>query len=429
MANTFKLTSQVATNSMLMLLLNNLVWGKNVNTKYSQYFGNRVDALGDTVSIRRAQEFIATSGPDVTNTLQDIQTGSTTVTIDTQRNVAFQWTARERELSVDQLLNDSILNGKMAALAQQIETDIADEAKEFAHWVGTPGQVVNSAADYLKSPERLDEEAIPINGRVGILPPADFYGIGSSFTTQTFYGNDINDNALKKMALPMVGSVQPYMAQTSVAIETGTRTPADSLGFQVNGASQNVNYEDVRDGYTQTINLDNFGAGNTVSRGETFTIVGVNAVNPRTKVDQGRLQEFTVLADATADSTGAITLTIANPIIIASGAGTTLRTNQAFQTCTAAPADGAVVTFKGDASTTYRVPCTYHKDAIHLAFVQPARPHTGEYNYATDPTTGITIRVWAVSDGLTDVHTYRCDVVYGVDNIDRRLGHKLSGTA
>ena len=65
MANAFKLTSQVATNAMLALLLNNLVWGKSVNTKYSQYFGNKVDAKGDTISIRRPQEFTATDGATV----------------------------------------------------------------------------------------------------------------------------------------------------------------------------------------------------------------------------------------------------------------------------------------------------------------------------------------------------------------------------
>jgi len=427
MANAFKLTSQVATNAMLALLLNNLVWGKNVNTKYSQHFGNKVDSKGDTVTIRRPQEFQATDGATVS--FQDIVTGSASVTIDTQKHVAYEYATTERELSVDQLLNDSLLNGKMAALAQQIESDIVEEAKEFASWVGTPGQTVNSASDFLKAPQRLDEFAVTPSDRVGILPPADFYATGASFTSQTFFGNSINDRALTAMRLPMIGSIQPFQAQTSMAITTGTRTAADSLGILVKGASQNVDYADVKDGYTQTLIIDNMGAGETVTRGEVFTIAGVNAVNPRSKADLGFLQEFTVLADATADSTGTVTLTIANPIIAATGAGQTLKTNTAWQTVTAAPGDNAVVTFKGSASTTYNVPCVYHKDAIHLAFVRPARPHVGEFSYATDPVTGITIRNWSSSTFASDTHQYRTDVLYGIDNIDRRLGTKLSGTA
>lgn len=423
MANAFKLTSQVATNSMLKLLLNNLVWGKSVNTQYSQIFGSKVDAKGDTVSIRRAQEFVTSDGATFVN--QDVVTGSTTVTIDTQQHVGITWQPTERELSVDELLNNSVLKAKMATLAQSIESKIADEAKEFASWVGTPGQTVNSASDFLKAPQRLDEFAVPMGDRRGILPPSDFYATAGSFTTQTFFGNEINDRALRNVALPMIGNVQPLMGQTTLNITTGTRagTPL------VDGAAQNSNYSAVKDGYSQTIVIDGLGAGETVSKGEVFTIVGVNAVNPRTKVDLGYLQEFTVLEDATADGGGEITLTIANPIIVPTGTNETLRTNTAFQTCTAAPADNAAVTFFGTASTSYNVPCVYHRDAIHLAFVKPAAPHTGEYSYATDPVTGITIRNWAFSDGSSDTHQYRCDVLYGVDNIDRRLGTKLSGTA
>lgn len=35
MANAFKLTSKVGANALLQLLKNNMVWGKNVSTRYS----------------------------------------------------------------------------------------------------------------------------------------------------------------------------------------------------------------------------------------------------------------------------------------------------------------------------------------------------------------------------------------------------------
>lgn len=427
MANSFKLTSQVATNAMLLLLTNNLVWGKNTNKKYNRYFGDREDAKGSTITIRRAQEFVVSDGAAFEN--QDIVTGSTTVTIDKQKHVDFTYQPTERELSVDALLEDSVLKAKMAALAQQIESDVANEAKEFASWVGTPGQLVNSATDFLQAPQRLDEFAVPNSDRIGIMPPADWYATAGSFTSNNFYGNAINDPALRRVSLPMIGDVQPYKAQTSTSITTGTRSAADSLGILIAGANQNVNYAAVKDGYSQTIDLDNLTPGSTILRGEVFTIPGVFAVNPRTKVSTGFLQNFVVLEDATADSTGAVTLTIANPIIIPSGSNETLRTNTAFQTVTAAPTNDTAVTFFGSASTTYNVPCVYHRDALALSFVRPARPHTGEYSYATDPETGVTIRMWSFSDGLTDTHRYRCDVLYGVDNIDRRLGTRVSGLA
>lgn len=424
MANSFKLTSKVATNSMLQLLKNYMVWGKNVSTRYSKEFGNKNMQIGDTFTIRRPQEFVTRSG--ATFSAQDIVTGSSTVTIDKQRGVDITWQPTERELKVDDLLNDSVLNGKMAQLAQLIESDIAAKALEFNSWVGTPGQVVNSAADFLKAPERLDELAIPMSDRIGILPPADYYATGASFTTQTFFGNEVNDRALTRMRLPMIGSVQPYMAQTKLQFTAGTRADA-----AVNGAGQNVNYATVKDSYTQTLIIDSAGAaGATINVGDTFTIAGVNAVNPRTKQSLGYLQQFVVLeATATAGAGEDATITISPPIIAPTGAGTTLLTNTAYATVDAAPADNAVITWLGAAGTTYNLPVVYHKDAIQLAFVKPAIPFVGEYSFATDPETGVTIRNWAFSDGSADTHSIRCDVLYGVTNYDRRLGTKLSGTA
>ena len=424
MSNAFKLTSKVATNAMLLLLKNNLVWGKNVSTRYSKEFGNKERQIGSTFTIRRPQEFVVSDGATFVN--QDVVTGSSQVTIDKQKHVGITWQPTERELSVDNLLNDSVLNAKMAQLAQQIESDIAAAALEFHNWVGTPGQLVNSASDFLKAPQLLDEYAVPSSDRIGIMPPADFYATGGSFTAQTFYGNDINDKALTKMRLPMIGSVQPYMAQTELAFTTGTRADAT-----VNGANQNVNYADVKDSYTQSLIIDSAGAaGATIAKGDTFTIDGVFAINPRTKQAYNYLQTFTVLAATTTSGGGEdATVTISPPIIIPSGSNETLRTNTAFQTVSAAPADNAVVTWLGSAGTTYRLPVVYHKDAIQLCFVKPARPYQGEYSYATDPETGITIRNWAFSNGSSDTHQVRCDVLYGVTNYDRRLGTKLSGTA
>jgi len=427
MANAFKLTSKVATNALLVLLKNNLVFGRNVSTRYSQYFGSKAEALGDTISIRRHPEFIVSNGADFVN--QDVVTGSSTVTIDTQQHIGITWQPTDIPLNVDGLLEDAILNAKMAQLAQRIESTIADKLLEFPSWVGTPGQTVNSATDFLKAPQRLDEFAVPPSDRIGVMPPSDFYATAGSFTTQTFYGNDINDRALMNVRLPMIGSVQPYMAQTTVTFTTGTRVAADSTGIKVAGTGQNVNYSAVRDTYQQTLDIDGLEGGSTIKRGEVFTIANVFAVNPRTKVAYPYLQEFVVLEDATADSAGAVELTIANPIIAATGADETLRTNTAFQTVSAAPANDAVITFKGSASTTYSTPVVYHKEAIQACFVKPTRPYDGEFQYATDPETGITIRTYAFSNGASDTHQVRCDVLYGITNYDRRLGTRLSGTA
>jgi hypothetical protein len=424
MANAFKLTNQVAANALLKLLKNNMVWAKNVSTRYSEQFGNQKMSSGSSFSIRRPNEFVVSDGATFVN--QDVVSGSAQVVIDKQKHIAITWQPTDQPLNADNLLRDSVLNGKMAQLAQQIESDIAAKALEFHNLTGTLGQTVNSSADFFKGPQMMDELAIPVSDRVGILPPADFYATASSFATPTYFGNQINDRALTNVRLPMIGNIQPYMAQTMCSYTTGTR--ADAL---INGASQNVNYVTVKDTYTQTLVIDSAGAaGATINAGDSFTIAGVFRINPRTKQAYNDLQVFTVLSATTTAGGGEdATVTISPPIIVPSGADETLRLNTAYQTVSAAPADDAVVTWLGSANTSYSLPILYHKDAIQLCFVPPTRPDTGEYSFATDPETGVTLRTWAFSDGLTDIHRVRCDVMYGITNYDRRLGVKLLGTA
>jgi hypothetical protein len=54
-------------------------------------------------------------------------------------------------------------------------------------------------------------------------------------------------------------------------------------------------------------------------------------------------------------------------------------------------------------------------------------PYSGEADYATDPDTGLTVRYWRYSDGASDTHNHRWDVLFGTVNADPRLGVRVSG--
>jgi hypothetical protein len=184
----------------------------------------------------------------------------------------------------------------------------------------------------------------------------------------------------------------------------------------VNGASQNVTYASAKSTMSQSLICDGQ-LSKTYKAGEVFTIAGVNAVNPRTKADLGYLKQFTVTADATADGSGNVTLTI-SPAIIASGA---------FQNVSAGPADNAAITHLGALSTTFRPNAAFHRSAIKLVSAKLVMPFSGEADYATDPDTGITVRYWRYSDGTNDLHNHRWDVLYGTVCADPRLGSRISG--
>lgn len=405
------LTPKVYANTMLKLLKNNLVMGRLVTTRYK----NEFKKVGDTVFVKRPPQFVIRKGRVAQ--VQDVIVGEQPVKLDYQCGVDIEFDSIEETLSVDQLLMDETMNSKAATLAQEIDSTLIEAGLEFPSWVGTPGQTINSPEDFFLAPERLDDMAVPSDARNGVLSVRDYWKTAGFFTSASYFDNDVNRTALQRARLPVMGNVDPYMSQSVVNLVTGTR--AATGASQVDGANQDVDYVDVADSYEQVLLIKNLTAGHTVKKGEVFSITDVYAVNPRTKAQLDYLQQFSVLEDATADGSGLLEVRIANPIIVSG----------AYQTVNAAPANSAPIIWMGTASTPYRQNIVFHKASIALAYAKLTRPKTGEWAYASDPQTGVTIRYWATSDGVNDTHMHRWDVLFGVTNVDRRLGTRVSGTA
>jgi hypothetical protein len=414
MPNAF-LSPKVFANAGLKLLKNNLVMAKLCDSEgVDKTFKAGV---GGTVYVKRPPEFIIRTG--ATASAQDVTEGEVAVVIDKQAGVDVQFTSQEETLNVDALLKSKVLDASMAQIASYVDGELIARVNEFHNWVGTPGVTIDSPADFFKAPQRLDEMAVPMNDRNAILTPADGYGIAGSLLANAAMQGDIARSALAKAKVPLMGNIDSYITQTIPSLTCGTRTNA-----AVDGASQNVTYANVKSTYTQTLNIDGVGNATTVVAGEVFTIAGVNAVNPRTKADLGYPQQFTVITGGTSVASCTATaqdlaLTISPPII----------TSGAYKNVTAAPADDAVVTWLGTASTTYRANAAFHKTAIKLVSAKLVMPYSGEADYATDPDTGLTVRYWRYSDGATDTHNHRWDVFFGTVNADRRLGTRISGTS
>jgi hypothetical protein len=409
MSNAF-LSPKVFANAGLKLLKNNLVMAKLCDSE-------SVDkafkpGVGGTVNVKRPPEFVIRTGATASN--QDVVEGEVAVTIDKQAGVDVQFTSAEETLYVDSLLRSKVLDASMATIASYIDQQLIARVNEFNNWVGTPGQVIDSPADFFLAPRRLDEIGVPSNDRNAILSPADAYGMAGSLLANAAQQGQVAKNALQRAEIPVLGNTKPYMTQTVPSLTTGTRTNG-----AVNGASQATTYALAKSSMAQTLNIDGVGATSTVKAGEVFTIAGVYEVNPRTKQSLGYLKQFTVLEDATA-SAGVIAALKISPAIIASGA---------YQNVDAGPADNAVVTWVGSAGTTYSCNAAFHKTAIKLVSAKLVMPYSGEADYATDPDTGLTVRYWRYSDGANDTHNHRWDVFFGTVNADRRLGTRISGTA
>jgi hypothetical protein len=409
MPNAFA-TPKVYANVGLALLKNELVMAKlcdseSVNAEFKP-------GVGTTVYVKRPPEFVIRDG--ATASAQDVVEGEVAVTLDKQKGVDVDFTGYEATTNVDQLLKSKVIKAAMTQIASQIDGDLIDNVKYFNNWVGTPGSLIDSPADFFLAPQRLDEMGIPMSDRNAVLTPADGYAMAGNLLASAAQQGDVARNALMKAKIPMLGNVDSFITQTVPSLTTGNRVTTTTL---VNGASQNVTYANSRTTYTQTLICDGQ-VSKTYKAGEKFTIASVFAVNPRNKATMSYLRQFTIMADATSDGSGNVTLTISPPII----------TTGAFQTVSAAPADNAALTHLGALSTSFSLNAAFHKSAIKLVNAKPPMPFTGEADYATDPETGISVRYWRYSNGGTDVHSHRWDVYYGTKNVDQRMGTIFSGS-
>lgn len=413
MANT-TLTADIIAKTAVRILENEVVHAKNVYRGYEGEFDKKVNGyeVGDTISIRKSADF--TVGTGATVTPQDVIEGKTAITVDKRRHVAFKFTSQELTLQISELA-ERVIRPAMIQLANEIDSDVAALYADVPNWVGTPGQIVNSFADFAKAPELLDEYAVPRDSRKAIMSPADFWGMTGSQTA--LYIQDAARGAYRNGSLGNVAGVDTFMGQNvqthTVGVATGTPL--------VNGANQTSDYNTVKNTNTQTLNTDGWTNSTTgiLKKGDVITIAGVYAVNPVTKKQLPFLKQFVIVEDANSGaSTGPAALTI-SPAIIATGAQ---------KNVSAAPADNAAITVLGTGGGSYRQNLVFHERAFALAMVPLVKP-PGAVDVGTHSYKGFTARVIPFYDGTNDVSSWRLDVLYGTKAVDPRLATRLSGTA
>lgn len=431
-------------NSMLLLLKNQLVFGRLVD---GQYKDQVTDQNGLTVNVKRPPRFVATSGAALQ--VQDIVTGTAPVTVDQYKNVHIQVGDLEYVQHFNDLMKNETMKSAASTLAHDVDKFIASKTLQFNSWVAgaaasaggssnatDPTKGIASSAEAMGAHTRLMANGVPNADLSGVVTFKDGEMIRGSLLSS--FTPDENASALEKVRIPIISEIDWYATQQAPNLTCGTRVQGDgaTTGFQINGANQNVNYRDVKGsagtlGMQQTLLLKGAAqAGLTITDGEVFTIAGVYAWDWRNQVALPDLQQFTVISGGTgAVTTGDVTITI-SPAIIVQGTndGTNTYANSAFGTVDSVPADSAYVKFVGAASAKCQVKTAFHKRAISLVSARLQDPFTGVASFATDPDTGISIRYWRGSDINTGNHIHRWDMIYGAQVMDPFLGTRICGT-
>src|SRR5262245_9302373 len=163
MPNTI-LNPQIIASTAVRILENELVMGSRVYRGYEDEFDKKVNGydVGDTISIRKPQQFRVRTG--AVASIQDINEGKMTLSVNLQRGVDFGFTGTELTLKIEQLA-DRIIRPAMVRLANQVDQDVMSLFTAVPNWVGQPATgadaPIDSFAKFARGAERLDQMACP----------------------------------------------------------------------------------------------------------------------------------------------------------------------------------------------------------------------------------------------------------------------------
>lgn len=403
------INSTIILNEILALFRTKCLSLNAVDRQYDSRFGDKATLKpGTTIYARKPVQFTAVQSRTLTTV--DTVEESVPITCATQIHIPFPvFTGEEVTMKVDDF-KERYLKPAASRMAAEVDKLVLQHAAE-AFWMtaGAGGTTPATATVLLQCGQYLDEMNVPEDDRYLFITPA---------------ANTALINALTGL----------YNPSKEIGTHYKTGKMVDAMGLTI-GRSSNIYrltqgsrdaagaIDDAAGTYlvegTTTLTMDSFGgASETITKGEKFTIAGVYAVTPETKINTGNLQKFTVSALATASS-GDITVTFTPPIYTAASGGR--------QNVDALPADDAVVTPLGTAaSTAYPHNICMHNKALALVTADLPIPK-GTHEAKRDVLDGISMRFITDYNGITDEFFSRLDLYMGISTLRGESGVVLYG--
>lgn len=424
--------AKLVLNAFAATFQNNLI-AKDLVTwrKYDNEMNDRngltvVEQVGPRYTVTQT-----TSGvQDLSSGTQDTVFGSEQFKVDQVFGSSMGWGDFVKIRDIGEARESEAITNAATNLAEKIDAYILRAVALAANnSVGTPGNAIDSLDDFTAGYVRLKEEGVSDTDLRAVLTYGDQAALASNIVGLPSL-DDIASGIYREGFTGKVGGIPTMFTQQLPTLTTGTRTNG-----AVNGANQGVNYKDVAVSsapgryLTQTIAADGFGANATIKDGEVFTIAGVNAYDNRLGASLGRLQQFRVVGDHTADGTGAIASLRIFPALVVpgSGSGGDVNVNTAHATVTAAPADNAVITWFTTASNAIKPRVVLAKDAIQVNTADLIMPATGVGMRKALTKVPLSVRMWKNSNFATGAHDVRFDVVLSANVRDRRRLVRING--
>ena len=382
MPNTI-LTHQMIAREAAAILEEESPFLSNVNKGRQDEFGEAVSGYkkGDTVKIEVPQSGVVFNGPVFAEggNGTDVTQRFVNLTLDTQKHIGLRFGTKERLLNIADF-KENILRPQIRTLSSVVEADMIKRAViATPNLVGTPGSAPSTMKTFAEARALMQRFLAPSGNRTTLISSE----INVNLTDEArklFNPTATNSKAFMEGSLGRAMGADFYEHQSVPVIANGAANTVTVSGAGQTGSSLVV-----------------AGTSLVFKAGQVFTITGVNAVHPLTGESTGKLQQFTVLADATASPLSIY------PAIVPTGPG---------KNVTASPASGAPLVLVGAASTGYRQSLMFHRDAFTVA-TAPLPVIAGCEGYTARMPNGLSIRVMTGGDFINDAENTRIDLLYG----------------
>lgn len=400
MSNTI-LTPTAVTREAARIAHEKLSFIGTVSRQYDNQFAQSGGKIGSSLRVRMPNQYSVRTGATISS-YGDTEENYETVTMATQKGVDVNFTSAELTLSLDDF-SKRILEPAISTLVSVVEADmLSSVTKEVYNSVGTAGTTPSTYATVLAARTKLNQLLTPKDSQRAI----QFDSTASAAILDNLKGLLNPAQSLSNQYLEgRLGGLAGFDAYENERVYNHT-TGSDHTGITINSAT-------MAEGAT-TIAIT--GASAAPAVGTTFTIAGVYAIHPETKVAYPFLKQF-VVASGTTTSSLAFT-----PAFY-----TTAHTAPGRANASAVPATTAAIVFEGTASTTYPQHIAYHKDAF--TFVTADLEDVGRYGAwgAREVMDGLSIRVARQYDIANDTFPCRIDILHGYKATRAQFATKITG--
>lgn len=390
MPNQF-ITTQLVSNTALAMFANNAPFVMTGSRIYQDDFNNSGYKIGDTLQVRRQNNFIVGDGStavpqDIIETVENIQVAH-------QYHALIAYTVQDLSLRIEDF-SRMFIQPAIQNIITQMERDISAAAEtDLYFFSGSAGTPINSFSSVDMCGAKLLEQGVNISSDAYMaMTVRDGSSLKSALLNN--FTPVFNEDIVRQSAIGHLSYFDIFQSQNIVKHTAGAGPllhPGDVL--TVNGA--------VSSGNTIVLAGATASVTNYFLPGDLISIAGVHSTNPLSRSSTGQNMQFVIQTAANSSGGGAITITV-NPTIISN-------TSSPLQNVDNPIPSGAIVTVV----PSYNINVAYPSRGLDIVCPPLYKLQVPYASVSIDPETGLSLAVTQTGDILGYQNLMRLDILCG----------------